>query len=69
MIVKEREWNLHNGRGLACEVLTLLQQPCTLSSQWRHQGGSHVELSEPQHGKYCACTCMLTSALMYRPYL
>jgi len=25
---------LQNGRGLACEVSTLLQQACTLSSQW-----------------------------------
>jgi len=30
--------------GLACELSTRLQQPCTLSSQWWHQGGSHVAL-------------------------
>jgi len=27
------------GRELACEMSTLLQQPCTLSSQW---GGGHA---------------------------
>jgi len=32
MIVKQME--LQNGRGLACEVSTLPQQACTLSSQW-----------------------------------
>ena len=30
--------------GLACELSTRLQQPCTLSSQWWHQDGSHVAL-------------------------
>jgi len=32
MIVKQME--SQNGRGLACEVSTLPQQACTLSSQW-----------------------------------
>jgi len=42
MIVRQME--LQNGRGLACEVSTLLQQPCTLPSQWWQQGGSHAAL-------------------------
>ena len=29
---------------IACEMSTLLQQPCTLSSQWWHQVGSHAAL-------------------------
>ena len=37
---------LQNGRELAYEMSTQLQQPCTLSTQWQHQVGVQLPWCE-----------------------